>query len=101
MMVSSPNLSGKCAAPGGSTIVPRDGGHEYAISIEQARHQATYRCGAGSNAEAVLTTAAATSHPIRRITTDRVSCNPMTRDRKRTRLKSTHDQISYAVFCLK
>src|SRR5436853_433402 len=62
MMVSSPNLSGKWAAPGGSTIVPRDGGHEFAISIEKARHQATYRCGAGSNAEAVQTTAAATSH---------------------------------------
>src|SRR5206468_8622505 len=27
--------------------------------------------------------------------------NPATRDRKSTRLNSSHDQISYAVFCLK
>src|SRR2546428_3756724 len=26
---------------------------------------------------------------------------PLTRDRKSTRLNSSHDQISYAVFCLK
>src|SRR6266508_389506 len=89
MMVSSPNLSGKCAAPGGSTMVPRDGGHEFAISIEKARHQATYRCGAGSNAEAVQTTAAATSDPIRRITTDRVPGNPTTRANCKTRTATT------------
>src|SRR2546421_9091098 len=29
------------------------------------------------------------------------TCLPPTRDRKSTRLNSSHDQISYAVFCLK
>src|SRR5216683_4091619 len=28
-------------------------------------------------------------------------CRPSRRDRKSTRLNSSHDQISYAVFCLK
>src|SRR2546428_8931986 len=28
-------------------------------------------------------------------------CTPRCRDRKSTRLNSSHDQISYAVFCLK
>src|SRR2546427_9446090 len=28
-------------------------------------------------------------------------CNPRQRDRKSTRLNSSHSQISYAVFCLK
>src|SRR5206468_12518968 len=28
-------------------------------------------------------------------------CQPIHRDRKSTRLNSSHDQISYAVFCLK
>src|SRR2546428_7100414 len=28
-------------------------------------------------------------------------CGPSVRDRKSTRLNSSHDQISYAVFCLK
>src|SRR3989440_5632135 len=31
----------------------------------------------------------------------RPSTSPKTRDRKSTRLNSSHDQISYAVFCLK
>src|SRR6478672_10043958 len=30
-----------------------------------------------------------------------VSCERIGRDRKSTRLNSSHDQISYAVFCLK
>src|SRR2546428_7277379 len=29
------------------------------------------------------------------------ACRPPPRDRKSTRLNSSHDQISYAVFCLK
>src|SRR2546421_528542 len=33
--------------------------------------------------------------------TTAVSTHPQTRDRKSTRLNSSHDQISYAVFCLK
>src|SRR2546428_7222788 len=31
----------------------------------------------------------------------RSPCGPNVRDRKSTRLNSSHDQISYAVFCLK
>src|SRR2546428_5606168 len=32
---------------------------------------------------------------------DHVLCHEMVKDRKSTRLNSSHDQISYAVFCLK
>src|SRR5206468_11130065 len=32
---------------------------------------------------------------------DNVRCRHLHRDRKSTRLNSSHDQISYAVFCLK
>src|SRR2546421_5030327 len=37
---------------------------------------------------------------LHRVSTSRRGC-PSTRDRKSTRLNSSHDQISYAVFCLK
>src|SRR2546421_1302961 len=32
---------------------------------------------------------------------DTIACSAVERDRKSTRLNSSHDQISYAVFCLK
>src|SRR2546430_4935897 len=43
------------------------------------------------------------SCPIRRApsTSSRCSSTPTARDRKSTRLNSSHSQISYAVFCLK
>src|SRR2546421_943502 len=34
-------------------------------------------------------------------TPDSCAAHPLNRDRKSTRLNSSHDQISYAVFCLK
>src|SRR2546421_6182735 len=41
------------------------------------------------------------SFPLRRGTTWRARARRRTGDRKSTRLNSSHDQISYAVFCLK
>src|SRR2546430_11521006 len=41
------------------------------------------------------------SAPAKRELHNRVSLHPGQRDRKSTRLNSSHSQISYAVFCLK
>src|SRR2546427_4978264 len=41
------------------------------------------------------------SSPRRSSTSPARSCRPSSRDRKSTRLNSSHSQISYAVFCLK
>src|SRR2546430_6042145 len=39
--------------------------------------------------------------PCTRSVTSRPTASPWSRDRKSTRLNSSHSQISYAVFCLK
>src|SRR5206468_6306549 len=44
---------------------------------------------------------ASRSHPAQHITLENVCTRGAPRDRKSTRLNSSHDQISYAVFCLK
>src|SRR5437660_8826342 len=79
MMVSSPKRSGKCVAPGGEAVVPRDVGQELAMSIKRARLHPTYRYGAESNAQAAQRTAADTSPMIRRLTRVAVSGKRITR----------------------
>src|SRR5438552_9391663 len=78
IMVSSPNLSGKWVAPGGKRFVLRAGNHVATRSIRSATPQATYRYGAGKNAEAAHTTAAVARPAIRPMTKDRVARNRAT-----------------------
>src|SRR5437762_11523798 len=79
MIVSSPNRAGKCVAPGGEAVVPRDVGQELAMSIKRARLHPTYRYGAESNAQAAQRTPADTSPMIRRLTRVAVSGRRITR----------------------
>src|SRR5207248_10271466 len=75
IVVSNPNRSGKCVAPGGNEVVLRAGGHELPISINRATAQPAYRCGAGSSAELAQISAAEIKPVIRRLTKDRQSLN--------------------------
>src|ERR1044071_10438494 len=86
MIVSSPNLSGKCVAPGGKIVVLRSGNHVFDRSIRSATPQATYRYGAGKNAETAHTAAATAKPTIRLMTTDRVARNCATHRYCRARM---------------
>src|SRR3989440_1913511 len=58
-------------------------------------------CSASSPSGATGSAAAVGSDPFPRPANTRRGAGGGTRDRKSTRLNSSHDQISYAVFCLK
>src|SRR6266480_1379648 len=75
IVVSNPNRSGKCVAPGGNAVVLRAGGHELPMSIKRATAQPAYRCGAGSRAELAQIDAAEIKPAIRRLTKDRQAPN--------------------------
>src|SRR5206468_10068134 len=61
----------------------------------------------GANEAPTAVTTTATGHAVVTVLGDSVVSweviidSPIDRDRKSTRLNSSHDQISYAVFCLK
>src|SRR2546421_8531001 len=54
----------------------------------------------GSSAARACRTRASAS-VVRKLASATTGTSPEARDRKSTRLNSSHDQISYAVFCLK
>src|SRR5438045_6841117 len=75
IVVSNPNRSGKCVAPGGNAVVLRAGSHELPMSIKRATAQPAYRCGAGSTAELAQINAAEIRPAIRRLTKNRQAPN--------------------------
>src|SRR3989475_8050543 len=71
-----------------------------ARTVQQLKHLAHLRDLLGRTGDGVVVEK---NHVIacRRAPIGRIERDPVVRDRKSTRLNSSHSQISYAVFCLK